>query len=237
MKSAFLAALFSGSVLLTLAQSTSVETQSSVESIAEGNSMFRSFDNRNKKTKGQLTVFEEYLPGGVTMNNGDEIDFNRMNYDGYHDVIIVVRKKQEQVVTTMMVKSFYIADYTDTLRFDRLLRPDNRMGYYQRLTEGTHVKLYKKLFTTIQEPTYTGAYSLGKQHAELVPGFTYYIQEGTFRPKEFKNKKMFLDLFPDEEQQQLSAFIKEKKTDFKDDQEVIALIEYANNLRAAGGTN
>jgi hypothetical protein len=211
------------------AQSNSAETQSTLQSM-EGGGMFRSFDKRAKETKGSLKIFEEYLPGGITMNSGQEFEFNRMNYDGYYDAIVVIRKKEEQVVTTMMVKSFYIVDVTDTLYFDRLLRNDNRMGYYQRLSDGKNVKLYKKLFTTFQQATYTGAYSLGSSQAELTPSFTYYTQESTMRPREFKGKKELFELFPDEKHK-LQEYLKEKKTDFKKDADVIALINYLDSIK------
>jgi hypothetical protein len=212
------------------AQPNTAETASNLKSMQDGGGMFRSFDSRAKDTKGSLKVFEEYLPGGVTMNNDQEFEFNRMNYDGYYDVVLVIRKKEEQVATTMMVKSFYIVDVTDTLHFDRLLRTDNRMGYYQRMTEGKNVKLYKKLFTTLEQATYTGAYSLGKTHAELVPGYTYYTQEGSMRPREFKSKKDLIELFPNEKEK-LQAYLKEHKTDFKKDAEVVALIEYLDSIK------
>jgi hypothetical protein len=219
--------LLSGTVL---AQKNTAETQSTLQSMADGGGMFRSFDNRSKETKGSLKVFEEFLPGGITMNNGQKFEFNKMNYDGSHDVILVVRKEQEQVVTTMMVKSFYIVDVTDTLYFDRLLRDDNRMGYFQRLTVGANIKLYKKLFTTLQHATYTGAYSTGSTNSELIQGFTFYAQDGTMKPREFKNRKTLLELFP-AEKEKLKEYLKANKTDFKKENEVIGLIGFLNSLR------
>lgn len=210
------------------AQTNSADATANMQSIEAGG-MFRSFDNRSKGTKGSLKVFEEYLPGGIVMNNGQEFEFNRMNYDGYYDAIVVIRKKEEQVVTTMMVKAFYIVDVTDTLHFDRLLRDDNRMGYYQRLTNGNNVKLYKKLFTTYQPATYTGAYSTGSTEGQLVPNFSYYVQNGTMRPREFKTKKALLELFQ-EEKEKLQQYMKENKTDFKKENEVIALISYLDSI-------
>lgn len=211
------------------AQTNNADATANIQSI-EGGGMFRSFDNRSKGTKGSLKVFEEYLPGGIVMNNGQEFEFNRMNYDGYYDAIVVIRKKEEQVVTTMMVKAFYIVDVTDTLHFDRLLRDDNRMGYYQRLTDGNNIKLYKKLFTTYQPATYTGAYSTGSTEGQLVPNFSYYVQDGKMRPREFKTKKALLELFP-EEKEKLQQYMKGNKTDFKKEDQVIALISYLDSIR------
>ena len=226
----FLFFVFVSSLTAVHAQTNSADATANMQSI-EGGGMFRSFDNRSKGTKGSHKVFEEYLPGGITMNNGQEFEFNRMNYDGYYDAIVVIRKKEEQVVTTMMVKAFYIVDVTDTLHFDRLLRDDNRMGYYQRLTNGNNVKLYKKLFTTYQPATYTGAYSTGSTEGQLVPNFSYYVQDGKMRPKEFKTKKALLELFP-EEKEKLQEYMKENKTDFKKENEVIELISYLDSIRS-----
>lgn len=227
-------ALFFCSFTTSFAQMNTADVNSSMQSIESGG-MFRSFDNRSKGAKGSFRVFEEYLPGGITLNNGQEFEFNRMNYDGHYDAIIVIRKKEEQVVTTMMVKAFYVVDVTDTLYFDRLLRTDNRMGYYQRLTDGKNVKLYKKLFTAFEQSTYTGAYSLGSTEAKFVPRFTYYTQEGTMRPREFKNKKELFDLFP-AQKEALQQYVKEHKTDFEEDDEVIALISYLDSLRMSSAS-
>jgi hypothetical protein len=171
------------------AQSNAVETESNMESISGGNSMFRSFDSRDKKLRGTLNIFEDYLPGVIEMTSGKEVEFDRMNYDGYYDALIISRKRQDHVVTTMMIEAFYVIDDPDTLFFERLLRPDDKMGFYERLTEGEHVKLYKKHVRSLEQPTYNGAYSTGKQHAELVPVSKYFVRDGEFRPREFKNKK------------------------------------------------
>ncbi len=211
------------------AQNNTAETAANMQQM-DGGGMFRSFDHRSKDAKGSIRVFEEFLPGGITMNNDQEFEFNRMNYDGYYDAIIVIRKKQEQVVTTMMVKSFYIVDVTDTLYFERLLRPDNRMGYYQRMTTGNKVRLYKKLYTTFQHATYTGAYSTGSTQSEFVANYAYYVQDGSLKPLEIKNKKMLFDLFP-AEKDSLQEYIKQNKTDFKKDPDVTALVEYLDSIR------
>jgi hypothetical protein len=222
--------------VIAYGQSNVAEAESNTESISGGNSMFRSFDSRDKKLRGTLNIFEDYLPGVIELTDGKEIEFDRMNYDGYYDALIISRKRQEQVVTTMMVEGFYVIDDPDTLFFDRMLRPDDKMGFYQRLSLNEHISLYKKHVRSLEQPTYNGAYSTGKQYAELVPVSKYFVRDGTFRPREFKNKKTFLELFPNEEVQ-LNKFIKEKKIDFKKEQDLISLVTYLDKVRATAAAN
>lgn len=207
-----------------------LEPQNNIESIRTGNSAFRSFDHRDKELRGTLNVFEIYLPGKVKMNSGQMLTFDQMNYDGYYDAVIVSSKGQDQVVTTSMVESFYVIEKSDTIFFEAHLRPDDEIGFYQRLSKGKHVSLYKKHVRKLEGPTYTGAYSSGKPYSELVPVFQYFVKEEKFRPKEFKNKKMFLEMFPTE-REKLNSFIKVNRVDFKRDEHLIALVRYLDTIR------
>ena len=210
-------------------QTNSVDSQQNMESIRTGNSMFRSFDNRDKTVQGSVNIFFDYLPGAINMTSGKTFFFDRMNYDGYNDLLVVVRKQDEEVVTTLLVNSFYIVFGSDTLRFDRYVRPDNQMGFLQRMKTGNHVRLYKRRFRTLDQPSYTGAYSSGKLNPELVDRQAYFIQNGKQKPIEFNNRKTFARLFP-EKAKELSSFVKENKSDFRKDEDMISLIMYLDDL-------
>jgi hypothetical protein len=210
-------------------QTNSVDSQQNMESIRTGNSMFRSFDNRDKEVQGTVNIFADYLPGAINMTSGKTFFFDRMNYDGYNDLLVVMRKQDEEVVTTMMINSFYMVFGLDTIRFDRYVRPDKQMGFLQRVKTGQHVKLYKRRFRKLESPSYTGAYSSGKLNPELVDGQQFMIQFDKQMPKEISNRKTFARLFPEKEKE-LSSFMKENKSDFRKEEDMIPLVMYLDDL-------
>lgn len=199
-------------------------------SIAQGNTVFRTFDDRYKGVKGGITLLENYVPGMVIMSNSQYFKHDKVNYDALNDQLVVIQDGKEAGVNIVMVKNFVLTTKDDSLHFTKLLGPDNKMGYFQKLNDGKKVILYKKVYKKLIEPDYRGAYSQGRDYAEFVTEQKYlFIHEGLTRPQELKNKKLFSDDFP-EYKDKLDAYIKQQKIDFKKEEDVKQLFKYLNEI-------
>ena len=91
------------------------------------------------------------------------------------------------------------------------------------------VVLYKKIYKTLREPDYKGAYSSGRDYAEFVSEEKLFWLERGKPLKELRNKKIFLEQFPEHEDA-LAKFVKKEKIDFKDENDLRQLFGYLNEL-------
>jgi hypothetical protein len=212
-------------------QLTPPEKQMTMQSLVEGNAVFRSFDDRYKGVKGGITLLENWVPGTITMNKGQVLNHDKVNYDAYNGELIILRNNQEAVVSLMMVQSFVLKHVDDTLHFARLLGVEGKPGFFQKVTAHGKVVLYKKIYKTLVEPDYKGAYSAGRDYAEFLQEEKLFFMVDGEPLKELKNRKAFLSTFPDQEEA-LEKFIRKEKTDFKDEQDLRDLFAYLNQILA-----
>lgn len=207
---------------------TPAQTQSDLQALASANSMFQSFDNRLKGVKGGITLLEEYVPGRIQMSKGQVVNHNQMNYDAYNDELLVIRNNQETVVTAAMVNHFVLSADGDTLHFTRFVGPDGKIGFFQKMGgSGSKAGFYKKCYKELREPDYKGAYSQGRNYAEFIPAYKYFVHVKGKKLTEFKNRKTFLQHFPEQEQA-LEDFIGREDIDFKDESDLNRLFTYLN---------
>jgi hypothetical protein len=221
--------LFAAGMTTTHAQMTPSESQMNLQAVTGGN-IFRTFDNRYRGVKGGVMLTETFLPGKVFMAQGQRFALDKMSYDAFNDELVVLRDNQEMAVTTTKVTGFVLNNGADTLHFDRVLRPDGKMGFFQRLNASGVIRLYKRSYKILREPDNKGAYNAGKDYAEFIPESKYFIQEKDQTFKEFKTKKSFLQLFP-ENKNALESFIKQEKIDFKRDEDLVRLIDYLSEIK------
>jgi hypothetical protein len=205
--------------------------QSNLSSMMSGARMFQTFDNRFKGVKGSVTLFENYMPGRIILTDGQVVYHHQVNYDAYNSDLLVMKEGQEMVVSIKLVKHFILQpiDGTDTLYFTRLTTDENKLGYYQVLANHKNATLYKKHYKTLQEPTYTGAYSTGQTNSELIDNKKYVAWSTGKQLTEFKTKKQLLQYLP-EYKSDLEKFIKQEKIDFKIEADLIKLFGEIDRL-------
>jgi hypothetical protein len=210
-------------------QLTPADQANNMQSITNANSMFRSFDNRYQGVKGGVTLLGSYVPGKIRMLKGPVYKHERLNYDAFQDELLVMRSGFESVLPIANVKNFVLETPSDTLHFINLLGPDGKSGFYQKIIADGMYMLYIKNYKDLIEPNYQGAYSAGRNYSELVPAKKYFIQEAGKPLKEFKNRKTFLQQFPNQSEK-LEEFIKREKIDFKTEEDLKKLFSYLNEI-------
>jgi hypothetical protein len=228
--------LISCSVAAQKADKTAFD-QVNVNSLGSGARMFQSFDNRFKGVQGFPTLFEEYVRGTIVFSEGQVIRHDKMNYDAYNSDLLVIKDGKEMVVAARMVKHFILMmpDEEDSLIFTRLITDDNKLGFYEVLANHKNATLYKKHFKILQGPTYTGAYSTGQNHSELVDAKKFMMWCSGKQLAELKTKKQLFEYLP-EYKSQLQEFVKAEKIDFKNEADLIKLFGKVNELHGSTGS-
>lgn len=202
-----------------------------LKSIQQGNTVTRTFDNRYQGVKGGITLLENFTPGVIRISNGQLVIHDKVNYDALNDELVVFQDGKELGVNKVMVSHFVLVVKNDSLHFDRLYGPDNKIGFFQRVGNGNNIVLYKKVYKKLIEPDYRGAYAQGREYSELVTEHKYlFSDDGKKRVKEVKNKKSFSDDFPDSKEL-IDTFIKKKRIDFKTEEDLKQLFEYLNEIK------
>jgi hypothetical protein len=207
------------------AQSNTPDSFNNFQSLSTGTSMFRTFDNRYKGMKGTPMLLENYVPARIIMVSGMKVKHDKVNFDSYNNDLMVIQNGIESIVSMPLVSHFILEPTpTDTLFFEKIQDVDGKTKFFQRLYAGKNLSFVKKHFKELIEPNNTGAYSAGRQYAELVPDQTYFLKIGK-ELRSFKNKKTFLQQLPGN-QEGADEFIKTQKVDFKNEQSVMRLVEF-----------
>jgi hypothetical protein len=207
------------------AQSNAADNYFNLQSLSSGTSMFRSFDNRYKGMKGTPMLLENYVPARIIMLSGMKVKHDKVNFDSYNNELMVIQNGIESVVSMALVSHFILEPTSpDTLFFEKVEDVDAKTRFFQRLYAGKNLSFVKKHFKELIAPNNTGAYSAGREYAELVPEQTYFLKIGK-ELKPFKNKKTFLQQLPGNHEN-AEQFIKNEKVDFKNEQSIMRLVEF-----------
>jgi hypothetical protein len=201
---------------------------SNLQSLASGSEMFRSFDDRFKGVEGYPTLFEQYVPGKITLSRGREVIHPLVNYDIFSDELVVRRNNQDVVVSRSMVKSFVLLNVEDSLYFVKVRFKDGEK-FCEELLKG-RLKLYKLNSKSIKQANHTGAYSSGKLYSQFEESVTYYWQSGENDPVEIKNKKTLVDELKAAHGVDVSGFVKDNHINFKDSADLLKMFTHVNSL-------
>lgn len=201
--------------------------------------LYHTFRKETKLTEqANPFLFEEFMPGGIVLTDGQRLSFARMNHDQAEDVVVVKRNGEEQAVVTKMVKSFYLVpDDDDTIFFDQVSCAKEKSGYYQRLNTHRSFHLLKKVVLEAEKPIEASStYAATTPKETIVKKSSYFVRDSGGCPVGFKNKKSLLELYP-HRRDEINAYIKKNDIDFKKEDEMSALIDYMATLVSSTSTN
>jgi len=196
-----------------------------------GNSVM-SYDNRYEGVKGTHTFLEEFRPGTVELKKGRFTNV-LINYDAYTDNLLAMNDKIKEAVQMRkdMVINFTLTNATgQEFHFSKQSLNGNS-AFLLDLVRDT-ISLFCRISKTIKKADFGGAYRIDEtKHDEFITTNTYYVAKGMNELQELqKNKKGVLEMFP-EFKDQLSAYLKVNKIDFKDHRHMRVLIQHVNTLK------
>jgi hypothetical protein len=188
-------------------------------------SMFRSFDNRFEGMKGHPTVFPDFVYGNVNMKSGERAEGQELNYDAITNQLIVRSRLYKKVLSVRydLVESFeLITAERDTLHFVKA----TENGFVQSIYEGK-TKVYLKYVKNIIKANYGGAYNANaRTYDELVDANIYLASIDGAPLDEIKLTRKGLESKFPAKKEAIKSYLKEKKPDFKDNDEIAQFFRY-----------
>lgn len=212
----------------SLAQDATVESRTNLDMLGGGNYSARTFDNRYKGVKGQVTILPEFVTGKIYTTDNRAVVQPKVNFDAFANELIVKRGGSEYVISRNVVDRFSLWTGTDSLYFKKIINEEGKQLYYQQLVKGK-VQLVKKNIKIFKEANYSGAYSAGREHDEFLDDQKYFMLIEGKSLLEFKNRKSIQSAFP-EYAGEVDAYIKKNNLSLKDQQHLAMLFRYINEI-------
>ena len=201
-----------------------------------GSNMIHTFNNAYQGIKGTPYLYEK-CTRGIIINNDSILYSNElMNYDCYNDAILVKKSVEGDyyVVKKSEINSFLLKkedndNYIEFRKKQFVKYNKEYTGFVQVLYDGG-VKLYVYRKKDIKKADYQGGYSAKRPYDEFIEGHYYFIEisDTALQPVK-RNKKSVISAFP-VYNEELKLFAKNKKLNFKDENDVIKICEYYDSL-------
>jgi hypothetical protein len=178
---------------------------------------------------GTPYLFENWTKGEVTLADGKVHKDLDLKYDQVEGIVFFKGKNGADLGFTSTVKSFVL--YPNNVAMNFIMVPEiketEKDPYFEVLSDGKKVKFLKKTMKVIREGKGYGSATTTRTFGENT---SYYLlkPDGTYS-KVKKDKKAIINAFNDKSAD-IELFIKEKKTNFKEDASVAAVVEYYNTL-------
>ncbi len=180
---------------------------------------------------GTPYLFENWTKGEVTLDNGKNHKDLDLKYDQIEGIVFFKGKNGADLGFTTPVKSFIL--YPNNAAMSFILVPEikekeaEKDPYFEVLSDGKKVKLLKKTMKVIREGNSYGSATVTKKFSENI---AYYLlkADGTYT-KIKKDKKSIAGALSDKSAE-VEQYIKDNKTNFKEDSSVAAVVGYYNTL-------
>ncbi len=178
---------------------------------------------------GTPYLFENWTKGEVTLTDGKIHKDLDLKYDQLEGIVFFKGKNGADLGFTSPVKSFIL--YPNNVAMNFILVPEikevDKDPYFEVLSEGKKVKFLKKTMKVIREGKGYGSATTTRTFAENT---NYYLlkADGTYT-KVKKDKKAIIASLSDKSTE-VEQYIKDNKTNFKEDASVAAVINYYNTL-------
>lgn len=187
------------------------------------------FDTRTSDLKGSPYLFDKWMKGDITTNNGKNIDSLEINYDIMNHMVEIKVNKYVKAASEAEIDGFSIFDEVGQKRnfisVSDLRLPDERLvGFAEVLFQGSEIGLIKKYEIKYIEPNYVEHFDVGSLDAELVKKDKYFLLIDD-KLEEFHKRKSFGD-----KRKQVKTFTKKNDLDLRKERDLIYAVEYYNSL-------
>lgn len=178
---------------------------------------------------GSPYMFEDWTKGEVTLSDGTTHKDLDLKYDQVEGVVFYKGKNGADMGFTTVVKSFML--YPNNVSMSFIQAPEikevEKNAYFEVLNEGSKAKLLKRTMKAIREGK---SYSSATTTRTFAENTTYYLlkADGTYI-KIKKDKKALISALSDKSAE-IEKYIKDNKTNFKEDASFAAVVTYYNTL-------
>jgi len=190
------------------------------------------FDDRYEGVTGTPYAFADWFPGDVFFNTKERYHFNALNYNTVNKKLLFKDPDTEQ--PTYLNK--YIVDFFTIYRYDTLvfvpltLPGESDLSFVRVIYEGNS-SAYWQYDKEFIKADYKGGYSADRRYDEYIdrPNIYLRLNEGGELLKVRKSKKALAELFSGREKE-MSAYIKENKTDLQNPADIKKMMMYFDLL-------
>ena len=194
----------------------------------------RAFENKYADITGSAYFLPDYKYSTIYMSDGRKYENVRAKLNLVeHEVAFVDSKGQEGYIGKGLVSNIIINDTTSTgingyIFSSGYSKIDNQtnLSFYQLLKPGGIVELLKFVNKIIEE---RGNELSGEKSKEFITRETLYIRQGGVMQRVKKDKAFFAGLFVGK-QDEFNKFISSNKFNFKDEHQLVLLLDYYNAL-------
>jgi hypothetical protein len=178
---------------------------------------------------GTPYIFENWTKGEVILADGKAHKDLDLKYDQVEGIVFFKGKNGADLGFTSLVKSFIIYPNNVAMSFITVpeIKETERDPYFEVLSDGKKVKFLKKTQKIIRESKGYNSASITRTFGENT---NYYLvkSDGTYT-KVKRDKKAIIAALSDKSTE-VEQYIKDNKTNFKEDASVAAVVNYYNTL-------
>ena len=181
---------------------------------------YHTFKSGSEEVKGNPFLFEDWNTKGVVYSNGKYFEVDKLNYNIYKEEIGAMKEKESVFA--------YDSKYIDSVKINDTRLHKMNGKFYEVLEIGPKASLFKKYDTRIAEGQ-VDVTDQSKGPSRLVIMDDYYVFSQDQLVKFKPSKGNLEDVFGDQAQE-MKKIMKEKKLNYKKQDDLIRIFEAYNSL-------
>jgi len=192
------------------------------------------FDTRYEGVKGTPTIFQDWKPGIIVLNDSSVFRNIQINYDAYNEQLIFLSPSGEAMLASdRMVSRFYIegdrSGHFWVFKKKPVKGPDDRR-YVRMIYEGTAFEVYQVFEKRFREADYEAAYSPDRRYDEFVDNTYIMVRPKGEEPEKLRTRtRSFLKLFPDH-QKEMGEFLEKHSPDLENPDDLTRIFRHYESL-------
>lgn len=178
---------------------------------------------------GTIFLFDDWIKGTVEQGSKTSYKDVDLKYNTYSDELFFKNPKDGAMLSFVSPATAFSLNVNGKIDIYRNGFPEidnfNTKSYYQVIFDGGIKLLFKSYKTLIQVKPYNSTTTEKK----FIDNSVYYILNGNVMTKFKPSRKDFLEIFSSKSNE-IDAFIKKEKIDFKQHQDLTKVFVYYNTL-------
>jgi len=227
-------------LLLALLQFTSSIGQRSrtftvpIEQLYTGEAV-RTYDLRDKGTKGSVYWFDDWHQGAILLANGQKMDQYKVKYDIQSWMLEINTSEGVKILPGARVKEFYLEKTEGEEKAARYHLINLReyfgqnipsQGFYELLVDGAY-PLVKNFELDILKPNYVPALDAGETQSKIVKKTRYYLIKNKNLVELPSSPKKFAEIIRDIKPEAVE-FMRKNKLKPKNEEDMIKIITFCH---------
>lgn len=171
------------------------------------------------KVQGSEYLFEEFVPGKLSLKNGHNLNITPVNYDLFNELIVIKNEKDFYSIQTSLIDEISF----ENQKFENISGIGEHSGIVEILYENKsqNISLWKKHYLYIKDPTYIPGVDIGNRDSEIIKK-SRLLGVNNGRVFELKNKSDLQSMF--DGNGSILRLIKDEKLTPKKEQQLVSTL-------------